>query len=163
MLGYLGNGDLGYFSPRTNKNTPYVELGIMAVSNVGQLTKVSDGELLALSNFGKRSLREIHSKLAEVRSRGVVVWPTEEKPEHQLRRALIRAARKLQRLKISAGLVIDDRQFGYLVRELGLDAKTAREAARRLILRRVDERFSTRTIRSGYGRQFKSRNACGEG
>jgi hypothetical protein len=93
---------------------------------------------LDLRNFGKKSLREVQSKLAIFRSRGLVLWPAEQQIAGGLSRRLTRAARKLQRLRNSSAVLRDDPRFGHLVRELGLEVKSAREAADIFVSRKGD-------------------------
>jgi hypothetical protein len=110
----------------------------LKISTVAELAKISDRELLGLTNFGKRSLREVQSQLALLRERGIVLWPTENQPATELSRAITRAARKLRRLKSAPLLLCDDPRFGHLIREMHLGAKNAREAANMIVSRKAD-------------------------
>jgi hypothetical protein len=110
----------------------------LKISTVGQLAKVSNRELLHVLNFGKKSLCEVQSKLAVLRSRGFVVWPVEQQTAARLSPHITRAARKLQRLRNASAVLCDDRRFGHLIREMVLDAKTARAAGDIILSRKVD-------------------------
>ncbi len=110
----------------------------LKISTVGKLARISDRELLDVSNFGKKSLREVRSKLAVLGSRGFVVWPAQQQTSGGLSRHITRAARRLRRLRNATALLIDDPRFGHLVREMALQAKNAREAANMIISRTVD-------------------------
>src|SRR6266702_796681 len=71
----------------------------LKISTVGKLARISDRELLDVSNFGKKSLREVRSKLAVLGSRGFVVWPAQQQTSGGLSRHITRAARRLRRLR----------------------------------------------------------------
>lgn len=132
----------------SQENTPitYLRLSVRAtnaleslnISTVGQLARISDRELLDIQNFGMKSLREVHLKLSVFRSRGFVIWPAEERTAGELSRRITRAARKLQRLRSATAVLRDDPRFGHLIRELGLDVTSLREAADTLVARKTD-------------------------
>lgn len=110
----------------------------LKITTVGELARLSDRELLDVSNFGRNSLREIRSKLTTLDSWGFVRWPGERQTTGVLSRQITRAARKLRRLRNAATLLSDDYRFGHLVREIGLQVKNAREAADAIVKRNFD-------------------------
>lgn len=122
-------------------------LKYLKISSVGQLDRVSDQELLSVGNFGKRSLSEVRSKLALLRSGSFVLWPIEQKSAGGVNRQVTRAARKLQRLSNALDLRMDDPRFGHLIREMGLEAKNARQAADLIVSRRADPIYPQPLIR----------------
>ena len=112
-------------------------LEYLKISTVDQLLRVSDHELLDLRNFGKRSFRELQSKLNDIHAT-FVLWPAEQHVEAGLSSHITRAARKLHRLRNASAILHDDSRFGHLIREIRLDAKNAREAADMIIRRKAD-------------------------
>ena len=110
----------------------------LKISTVGQLTKVSDEELLNVQNFGRKSLREVRSKLAAFCSGGLVIWPSGEQTAGKLSRRITRDARKLQRLRNTSAVLCDDPRFGHLIKEMGLNVTNLREAADILASRKSD-------------------------
>jgi len=110
----------------------------LKISTVGQLARVPDSDLLGIVNFGKKSLREVRSKIALLNSRGFVQWPTQQQNPGRLNSQITRTARRLRRLKNAKTLLSNDPLFGHLIREMNLEAKNAREAADKIISRRMD-------------------------
>lgn len=143
----LGETDMMSLSPaQESSHVSYLRLSVrltnvlecLKISTVGQLARVSDKELLAVRNCGKKSLREMRLKLAAFRSRRFVIWPAEENTAHELNRQITRTARKLQRLRNAPTLLCDDYRFGHLIREMGFDVTNLREAADILVARKID-------------------------
>jgi hypothetical protein len=103
---------------------------------LGRPQKLADltvGEATKIPAFGKKCLVDLLTSLESFTGRArSVVEPTNTKPRQPDRR-IRRAARKLQRLRGASLIRDDDPRFGHLIREMGLGAKSARQAADFLI------------------------------
>jgi hypothetical protein len=92
---------------------------------------VTIGEVLQIPAFGKKCLVDLLTSLESFTERATKPTVTESTHEQteQLNRKVLRAARKLQRIKGASVICHDDPRFGHLIREMGLEAKNAKEAA----------------------------------
>lgn len=98
-----------------------------------ELADLTMGQVCGFSGFGKKCLVDLLTSLESF-----IIWPAADQTGGPLNRQVTRAARKLQRLRDASGILSDDPRFGRLVRELGLEATSAREAADILVSRKVD-------------------------
>jgi hypothetical protein len=96
-----------------------------------KLADVTIGEVLQIPAFGKKCLVDLLTSLESFTERATKPTVTESAREQseQLNRRVLRAARKLQRMKGASVICHDDPRFGHLISQMGLEAMNAKEAA----------------------------------
>lgn len=144
---------------RAQENTPVSELRLsvragavlerLNILTVGQLAKSTDAQLLKVQNCGRLTVCELREKLASF-SDGLIIWPEGGDGNGQLNPQITRLARKLLSIRSASGVYSCDPRLGHFVREMGVGAETAREAAEIILRRKVDptnpERMTKRLI-----------------
>lgn len=103
------------------------------LKNPQGLADLTIRELLLLPSFGKKCLVDLLTSLESF-----ISWPAHSQPVVQLDGSITIEAKKLLRMKYVELCTDDDPRFGRLVLETGLEAKSVKDLAEKLIGRSSD-------------------------